>query len=237
MRFIVGLSLVASLVVASPAAQPVFRGVELGVMPTDTARVEASQVPSYLPRSTNTSLYRWWAKDGDTAAIHAYVNFFTALNPRTHDPSAQAMNRANIAAGNAYLALAKHDTASAVQQMLSAADTLHNCWYQTRTSLVRLLIATKRYSEAIGRLERRWPGTSECGDGVEDVEWTLERARIFDRFGWNDRAIKDYQFVAAVWRTADPELQPLVREARDAVARLRGIRAVTKTSNTVASIR
>src|SRR5262249_49893410 len=94
-------------------------------------------------------------------------------------------------------------------------------WSLNRTAIVRLLIARGRYREAADRLERRWPGTSECSDGMDDVEWTLERARMFERFGERQRAIADYEFVANVWRTADPELQPYVRAARGAAARLR----------------
>jgi hypothetical protein len=195
---------------------------ELGIIPPDTARAEFRQVLAYLPRAADTRLYRWWAEDGDTAAIQTYVTFFANLNPRTRDPAAAALNLANVVSGNAYLALARHDTASALHQLLTTTDTAHNCWYQSRTALVQLLIAQRKYSDAANRLERRWPGTSECADGMDDVEWTLERARIFDRFRWRERAIADYQFVATVWRTADPELQPLVRESRDAIARLRG---------------
>jgi hypothetical protein len=199
---------------------------ELGVVPADTARAEAQRVLSYLPRAANVRLYRWWAEDGDTLPIRAYVNHFTtSLTTRPHDPSAFAMLRSSIAAGNAYLALAKHDTASALEQLLTTRDTLHNCWFLNRTAIVRLLIAQGRYRDAADRLERRWPGTSECGDGVDDVEWTLERARVFERIGERERAIGAYEYVADVWRTADPELQPFVREARDAVARLRGGRA------------
>jgi hypothetical protein len=75
--------------------------------------------------------------------------------------------------------------------------------------------------EAANHLERRWPGTSECGDGADDVLWTLNRARVLERLGRRAEAIDDYDFVVRLWHTADPELQPIVREARDASARLR----------------
>jgi tetratricopeptide (TPR) repeat protein/TolB-like protein len=194
---------------------------ELGVVPPDTARAEAERVLSFLPRAANVRLYRWWAEDGDTLPIQAYLNHFTTSMTRPHDPAAFAMLRSSFASGNAYLALAKRDTASALEQLLTTRDTLHNCWSLNRTAIVRLLIARERYREAADRLERRWPGTSECSDGIDDVEWTLERARMFERFGERQRAIADYDFVATVWRTADPELQPYVRAARDAAARLR----------------
>ncbi|HET6578542.1 MAG TPA: protein kinase [Gemmatimonadales bacterium] len=48
----------------------------------------------------------------------------------------------------------------------------------------------------------------------------LQLARILERTGRPAEAREAYQFVAYAWRHADPELQPLVDEARQAVARL-----------------
>jgi hypothetical protein len=85
---------------------------------------------------------------------------------------------------------------------------------------VQLLIAEGRYREAAARVERRWPGTTSCSNGFDDVIWTMERARVFDHLGRRDQAKENYAFVADAWRTADPELQPYVREARAAMSRL-----------------
>jgi tetratricopeptide (TPR) repeat protein len=48
----------------------------------------------------------------------------------------------------------------------------------------------------------------------------LQLARILERTGRPAEAREAYQFVAYAWRNADPELQPMVEEARRAVARL-----------------
>jgi tetratricopeptide (TPR) repeat protein len=48
----------------------------------------------------------------------------------------------------------------------------------------------------------------------------LQLARILERTGRPREAREAYQFVAYAWRNADPELQPMVEEARRAVARL-----------------
>ena len=58
--------------------------------------------------------------------------------------------------------------------------------------------------------------------GAFDVVWALERARVNDRLGNEEEAIEAYAFVADSWRNADPELQPVVEEARAALARLSG---------------
>jgi hypothetical protein len=130
------------------------------------------------------------------------------------------MLRASVAAGRAYLALAKRDTSSALRQLLTTRDTLHESWYDNRIALVQLLVAAGRYPEAAARLERRWPGTSVSSNGFDDVIWTMERARVFERLGRRDEAVANYTFVIDAWRTADTELQPYVRESREALVRL-----------------
>jgi hypothetical protein len=109
-------------------------------------------------------------------------------------------------------------------------DTLSECWSDNRVTIVRLLVAAGRYRDAAHRLERRWPGTTSCSNGVDDVLWTMERARVLDRLGQRDAAAANYAFVMAAWRTADPELQPYVREANAALQRLRrdGAKIVTE---------
>jgi hypothetical protein len=52
------------------------------------------------------------------------------------------------------------------------------------------------------------------------VIWALERARVAERLGERSKAIRGYQYVADLWRHADPELQPYVTEAREGLARL-----------------
>jgi hypothetical protein len=114
--------------------------------------------------------------------------------------------------------------------LASTKDTLSECWSDNRVTIVRLLVAAGRYRDAASRLERRWPGTTSCSNGVDDVLWTMERARVLDRLGQRDAAAANYAFVTAAWRTADPELQPYVREASAALRRLRqsGARIMTE---------
>jgi serine/threonine-protein kinase len=189
-----------------------------GMLPADTVRAEFKAILALSPRSKNVKLYRWWATDGDTVAIQTYVRDFAAS--RLRSSAGRAMLRASIAAGRAYLDLARRDTASALRQLLTTPDTLHECWYDNRVTLVQLLIAKGRFREAAARLERRWPGTSACSNGVDDVVWTMERARVFERLGRDAEAVANYAFVVDAWRTADTELQPWVREAHEAMARL-----------------
>jgi serine/threonine-protein kinase len=194
-----------------------------GMVPAETTRADFQRILALAPRSKITKLYGWWAGDGDTASIQTYITQFGERENKLGSPSADAMIRASVAAGRAYLALAKRDTASALRQFLTTRDTLHECWYDNRIAIVQLLIAVGRYADAGARLERRWPGTSACSNGFDDVLWTMERARVFDKLGRRRDAAANYAFVADAWRTADPELQSYVRESHNALARL-GVR-------------
>jgi len=194
----------------------------VGMLPADSARAEFKRILELLPRTQFTKLYGWWASDGDTASIQRYIGHYEDRLTRPATPSTAAEVRANIAAGNAYLALARRDTMSALRRFMYASDTLHECWYDNRLTFVQLLIAKHRFRDASARLERRWPGTSGCGNGFDDVQWTLARARVATQLGHTDEAAANYAVVAAAWRTADPELQPYVREARKALAAHRG---------------
>ena len=191
-----------------------------GIISRDSARAEFKRVLALAPRTRMTRLYHWWATDGDTAAIGTYLRGFESVQHLPRSPSTEAMLRTNIAGGRAYLSLALGDTASALRQFLTSKDSLHECAFENRLTVVELLIATGRIREASERLERRWPGTSSCGSSYDDVIWTLERARVRERLGRRSEAAEDYRFVIDVWRHADPELQRYVREAREALARM-----------------
>jgi hypothetical protein len=198
----------------------IYNMARVGIVPADSARDEFHRVLSRAPNGTMTKLYGWWAADGDTAAIQTYLGLFTAAERRLRTPGDRMRLRADVAAGRAFLALAQHDTVAAIVQLATTRDTLDECWYDNRLALVQLLVATGQYHEAAGRLERRWAGTTGCSNGFDDIVWTMERARVFDRVGRHDEAAADYAFVARAWRTADPELQPYVREAHAALLRL-----------------
>ena len=73
----------------------------------------------------------------------------------------------------------------AVEQFLTR-DTLHECWYDDRLTLVHLSLRWE-----IVRRRRGWSGggrgTTACSNGFDDVVWTLERARVFERLGLTRR--------------------------------------------------
>jgi DNA-binding SARP family transcriptional activator len=143
----------------------------------------------------------WWAARSDTAAIQRY------LERGGHESISLAA-----------LALARGDTADAILRL----ETIEPGRLGSNLTVLvraRLLVAVGRDAEALevlqGRFINDWPLASR-------VTWMLERARLADRLGQTETALRDYRFVSQVWADADPELQAIVREAEEAVARLGG---------------
>jgi eukaryotic-like serine/threonine-protein kinase len=143
----------------------------------------------------------WWASRADTSAILRYVE-------RGGDEPI----------GTAALALARSDTAEALLRL----ERVKTSWIHTNLTVLvraRLLESQGRDAEALEVLQQRflndWPLASR-------VLWVLERARLEEKLGQPEPALRDYRFVTHVWAHADPELQPVVREADEAVVRLAG---------------
>jgi hypothetical protein len=122
------------------------------------------------------------------------------------------------AAAAAYLTLLRGDSTRAEQLLRAIPDSLcavNTCFYE-KVTLARLLAARGELRGARELLDRwRWGG-----GGALFVLATLERGRLAERLGDRSAAIADYQYVAAIWRQADPELQRYVSEARVGIGRL-----------------
>jgi tetratricopeptide (TPR) repeat protein len=118
----------------------------------------------------------------------------------------------------AYAALARGDSAGALARLEAIPDSLclvGECFHLHLT-LARLLAARGDDRRAAALLDRwRWAGA-----GPWFVLATLERGRVAERLGEREKAIESYRFVTEAWRRPDPELQPFVAEARQALGRL-----------------
>ena len=122
------------------------------------------------------------------------------------------------AAATAYLALARADSVLALRLFQSIPDTLclvNDCFYEKLIE-ARLLTSQGQARQA-GAVLDRWVWS---GGGPLFVLGVLEQGRIAERLGERDKATQSYQFVVDVWRRADPQLQPVVVEARNALARV-----------------
>jgi hypothetical protein len=101
-------------------------------------------------------------------------------------------------------------------------DTLcleNDCYYGKLTE-ARLLRALGQARQA-GAVLDRWVW---IGGDVLFVLGVLERGHIAEDLGERQKARDSYQFVVDVWRNADAELGPYVREARAGLERMSGKR-------------
>jgi len=157
------------------------------------------------------SVLAWWGKQRDTAALQQYLPL--ARTPwRREDRGALYAHRVQVAEG--YIALARADTSSAIRLLTSLPS--NEWWVYERLVAARLLVARSRLGEAFAVLDRGFP--YPYATPLRGL-WAVEHARLASRLGKPDKARESYDYVVQLWRTADPDLQPYVREARAALAK------------------
>jgi serine/threonine-protein kinase len=160
----------------------------------------------------------FWAARGDSATIRRIERTADSVARVTPNEVNRGIVRYAADAAPAYLALVRHDTAGAVRILESLPDSLCALCYLQRLTLGQLLAARQEDQKAAKLLDR-WLIDLTL---PSSVLWTLERGRVAERMGDREKAMQSYQFVANVWRHADPELRPYVAEAREGLARMTG---------------
>ena len=159
-----------------------------GVVPpevADSSFAEWLEREEFAPDVMTHALW-WWASRSDTSAVLRYLE-----------------RGGDAPIGRTALALARGDTAEAILlfEEVKTSRVHPNLTVLTRA---KLLESQGRDAEALEALQARflndWPLASR-------VLWIMERARLADRLGQPERALRDYQFVTRVWANADPELQ------------------------------
>jgi hypothetical protein len=187
----------------------------LGSVPRDTA---AAVFATWLADQKLTHMaLAWWDAVGDTLFLNRAER---AADSSLGTPSApaRAFGRYIRDVIRAYRALARGDSTEARNRLAALPPWPCLSCYRERLVRARLLAASGRLGEAAVILDAdprlstpRHPG---------HVLWVLERARVRERLGHQKQATEAYSYVAEVWRHAEPELQPVVRDARAALARL-----------------
>jgi hypothetical protein len=116
----------------------------------------------------------------------------------------------------AYVALATGDSATAITGFSSLNKDICSACDFDRLTLAQLH-GRRGHAPVADSILRHdaYRNTEPVG-----VLWRLERARAAQRRGDRSTAIREYRFVADVWRHADAPLQPYVREAREALRSL-----------------
>lgn len=166
----------------------------------------------------------WWLGRRDTLSLARFVERANEVAARgVASPVMTLRVRLLGAMATAYLALARGDSATALRRLEAIQDTLclsdefaNNCFHLNLTR-ARLLEAKGELRRAGDLLELwRW----DVGKDPVFVLATLDLGRIAERLGEREQATERYRFVTEVWRQADPELEPYVTEAREALERL-----------------
>jgi serine/threonine-protein kinase len=161
----------------------------------------------------------WWAAQRDSTSIRELERLSDSVARSDSSAAARATAAHASEAARAYLALLGRDTTTAVRRLEALPDSLcaYACYFQ-RLTLAQLLSA-RHDDQKAAKLLDRWHTELLV---PSEVIWTLERARVAERLGDREKAARDYQYVADVWRHADPELQPYVTEAREGLTRVAG---------------
>jgi len=159
----------------------------------------------------------WWAARQDTVSLGKGVRRWEALaRSAGRNPELKRWAEYGAASGRAYAALARRDTADAARRFAALPDSVCPCLYD-RIVTARLLGARDRRSEAARLLDHSAP--LRFWDPFDGL-WWLERGRLAEALGQQGKAIEAYRHLADLWRNADAELQPYVREARAGLGRL-----------------
>jgi hypothetical protein len=161
----------------------------------------------------------WWARQRDTASLHRLKRRADSLARSGADPAVRWRARYVSRSAPAYLDLARNDTSAAIRGFLDLQVSHCPSCYMDPLVLAQLLIDRQRYQEAWRILQADHPILTMAPTPTA-VLWSLLRGRVQERIGQREEAIQSYQWVTGMWQKPDPELQPYVTEAREALARL-----------------
>jgi eukaryotic-like serine/threonine-protein kinase len=159
---------------------------------------------------------RWWSERGDTSAIRTFLT--ARATEKRGDPRRNRSPVYDTAVARAYLLLAKHDTTAAMERFRTLPDTLcgGHCVLDAMT-WGELLASHGRAAEADSLLQRRFV---DVRLNVLELLQDIALARAADRADDRVTAVDAYGRIEDFWAHGDPELQPIVSEARTALARL-----------------
>ena len=163
----------------------------------------------------------WWSATYDSLSLTRFARRADSAARTVGNPVARSYARYLGGAARAYLALARLDSARALESFAALPDSsclVNHCFFEKLTE-ARLYAARRQDREAAKVLDQ-WLHTRDFSPLF--VLGTLERGRIAERLGDREGALKQYQFVANVWRHSEAELQGYVAEARTGLARLSG---------------
>jgi len=189
----------------------------LGGVSPDTVAVVFQRTLRATPWPSSNLLFAlpWWCHIRDTVSLKQVVRQTVRLRRRGREAAA---SRYLEEATRAYLALSRADTTAAlgIFLRLSQPGNYDAIGDWERYVSVRLLNSTRRYREALSRIDQQIPSTA----WPYDVLVALERGRALEGLG-DQKAVAAYREVADAWAHADSSLEPFVTEARAGLERLK----------------
>jgi serine/threonine-protein kinase len=188
-----------------------------GVTPADSGGTvfQAMLTKREIGALAYVNAFAFWAARRDTTSLRTLARVLDSMSKADTGSHRSLRFTAWSGSVKASLALAQRDTAEALRRFMAISDTLCPDCSGDHLLKARLLAAVGRDREAAEVLDA---GLADYSPYY--IWFGLERARVAERLGEHDRAIQEYQTVSSYWSKADPELQPLVEEARRALSRL-----------------
>ncbi len=176
----------------------------------------ALEPPSGRPFTFAVQAAPWWAARADTTSLRR-LEREAERRAREAAPEQRPYHRFAAGGARAFQALARGDTADALARLSALPDTA--CGTCTLDAYARAALLAAAGPDSVARrvLARDPPGFSYPLAPF----WMLWRARVAARAGDRDGAVAAFRYVRDAWAAADPPLQPYVREAREALERLR----------------
>jgi len=186
----------------------------LGVIPPDIA---ARNIRDYVDRDSLIPLgFRWWLEQGDTLTLLRAIEVLRS-NPESHEHVSRTPNRRVLDEASAHLALLRGDTTGALA-LLTAWRPCPLGWCSPADyTTAELLSATGQLEEADALSGFGMYGSYEHALFVQHA---LLRGHINEQLNRPDVAARSYQLVVDFWGDGDPEVQPLVEQARAGLRRL-----------------
>jgi hypothetical protein len=187
-----------------------------GGVPSESVSVILSN-----PRYEGAAL-PWWAVKRDTIRIRDMIRRYDSARQVATDIGDRRRNNWSAERARAYLLVAEGDTTQAIPKLFNVIDSM--CWtcsYSAHITdihtLAPLLWARGRDREAERYVDWYNPTVPIV---VLNTALTLQAGRVAERLGNQEKAIASYRRFARAWAYADPQLQPMVEEARVALRRL-----------------
>ncbi|MEO7647734.1 MAG: serine/threonine-protein kinase [Gemmatimonadaceae bacterium] len=186
----------------------------LNAVPRDAARATYARLLRDNPKGARSAL-PFWARIGDTASIAA----FSHVSSQNGGAQAQRSAKYNRAVGEAYMSLARRDTARALEQFRVLNDTMCINCHVDRMITAQLLEARGLADQAATLHNVRLYALLS----PMEVWSASERGRLLERSRdarLRARATDGYRVVAAAWGRGDPAARALAAAAAAGLRRL-----------------